>query len=79
MLERKVQNILNATGFSANLIFMTTSLSLKCDIKGKTYNVGGLAQMVERPLSMWEAPRSILGFSITFAFLIYGQLQFNIK
>ena len=28
--------------------------------------IGGLAQMVERPLCMWEVPGSIPGFSIPF-------------
>ena len=36
-------------------------------------NVGGLAQMVERSLSMWEAPRSILGSSIIFYFFHWSK------
>ena len=39
---------------------------VKGQIKGWTNNLGGLAHMVERSLSMREAPRSILGSSTLF-------------
>ena len=45
-----------------------------------TFAVGGLAQMVERSLSMWEVPGSIPGFSSTF-FVFFAETNshsFNI-
>ena len=57
---------------------------LKSKVRCHTINVGDLAQMVERSLSMWEARGSIPRFSIIFIFLIYliqinPQLSINLS